>query len=397
MIEWLKGFIGKILKKDEERVDEDVNMKMGVEEKAEQGNGEYTPEDIIIKFRKAPGEEPIDVNHDFCHIPSEDEIKDAFGPGQFSIYARDGGKGRPKQKRRLTIGGNPLIPVKTYEVRVRIKDGGKLLNPNVTFPGPKIPSREDIINSLNGGGFVKLNALDLDGKIVWTEWRDYTEVPPSPSLASQEESFEGRIRQRIEEKKQKAEDEVLAGLSGEPQETSKIDVAVNRLIGALEDKKLERLEGAIVRFGEKLANPEGGNDGKESGLTELAFKKPYETRTELLKQIITEQAKTDPEKALRMLDKTPDGITMMLKLGTAAAGLVEIGTEYFKTEMDVKKREMGKKVSEDKDREKEIENTGKSEIEEEIKKRTDVESKLKVEETEEEGGFCMKFDVKGEN
>lgn len=396
MIEWLKEVIGKILKKPKENSDDVVGLKTPGEEKTKQGDDGYAPEDIIIKFRKAPGEEAIDVKHDFCHIPSDDEIKDTFGPGQFSIYAREGGKGRPKQKRRFMIEGNPLIPVRTYEVRVRIKEGGKLLNTGITLPGPKIPSQEDIINSLGGGGLVKLNALDSDGKIVWTEWLDYTDIPPSPDLARQEESFEGKLRQKIEQKKQEAEEEVLAGISGEKKETSKFDVAVDRLIGTLEDKKLERLESAIVRFGEKLANPEGSGE-KELGLTELAFKKPYEMKTALLKEIIQQQAKDNPERAMQMLEKTPDGITMMLKLGTAAAGLVEIGTEYMKTEMDVKRRDRGKKGGGGRGEEKEAEKTAESEVEGERKKRTDVESKLKVEETEEEGGFCMKFDVKEEN
>lgn len=367
-----------------------------IEAQTKPDSGDYAPEDIIIKFRKAPGEEPIDLTHDFCHIPTEEEIKREFGPGSYTIYAREGGKGRPKQKRRFTIEGNPLIPVRTYEVRVRIKEGGKLLNPSITFPGPKIPARENIINSLGGGGLVKLNAIDSDGKVVWSEWFDYTDEAPSPELARQEESFEGRVRQTIEKKREEAEEAVLAGIGGERQETSKFDEVVKKLTETLEDKKFERLEGAIVKFGDRLANPGSDDSGKEVGLTELAFKKPYEMKAELQKEIISALAKTDPEKAMAMLEKTPDGITMLLKLGTAASGLLDMGAEYFKMEIGEKKGGKSKERGTGGKGEKKEEGAATTSSKGGLKEKVGEKSKLEVEETEEDGGFSMKFGLKKE-
>ena len=396
-MEYLKRLIDKVLKRDAEERDvvREGETPIGVQTK--QDGGDYAPEDIIIKFRKVPGEDPLDLTHDFCHIPTEEEIKSEFGPGSYTIYAREGGKGRPKQKRRFTIDGNPLIPVVNYEVRVRIKEGGKLLNPSVTFPGPKIPVREDIINSLGGGGLVKLNALDSDGKIIWSEWFDYSDVSPSPELSRQEESFEGRLRQTIEKKKEEAEEEVLAGIGGEKKETSKFDEAVSKLIGSLEDKKLERLEGAIEKFGNRLANPGGGDGGKEVGLTELAFKKPFEMKAELQKEIIAALAKSNPEKAMEMLEKTPDGITMLLKLGTAVSGVVELGTEYFKMEISDKRGSKHKRGrGEEKEKKKEEGATAPtSKGESELKEKIGGKSELKVEEVEEDGGFSMRFGLEG--
>lgn len=370
------------------------------EHEVESTGEEYTQEQIMLKFRAKPGEDAIDITHEFTHIPTEEEVREEFGPGLYNIFLQEEEGKRPKLKKRYRIDGHPILPIDTYEVKVRIGEGGELLDTKVEFPGPTPPTRDEIINSIGGGGFIKLNAKNKEGRVIWSEWYDFTDVEPSESLKRRDSSFKSRLEKEMDIQKKGIEDDAikLIGGGGEKIE-NKFDAAVNKLIDTLEDKKLERLEGAIDRFGEKIGNPgiDGKSDDGEKGLTDIAFKEPYMMKLRAQKDIIATLAKTDPEAAIRALEKMPDGVTIGLKLALAGTGLVEAFTDYMKEQSHTMRRgERGKQRGSEK------EMHGKAEAEKEkeegaeaekMRKQLERESAIGMHEQKSAEGFEIKFDI----
>jgi len=361
---------------------------------------EYAQEKIMLKFRAKPGEDAIDITHEFTHIPTEEEVREEFGPGLYNIFLQEEEGKRPKLKKRYRIDGHPILPVDTYEVKVRVAEGGELLDTKVDFPGPTPPTRDEIINSIGGGGFIKLNAKNKDNRVIWSEWYDFTDVEPSESFKRRDSTFKSRLEKELETRKKEIEDDALKQIVGGGGEKTgnKFDAAVNKLITTLEDKKLEKLEDAIERFGEKIGNPGisvEGDGGK--GLTEIAFKEPYMMKLKAQEKIITELAKSNPEAAMKALDKMPDGVTIGLKLALAGTGLVESFTDYMKEQSHTMRRgERGKQRGSEKERH------GKTEAEKEKEKEAEAEkmkeplereSAIGMHEQNSKGGFEIKFDI----
>lgn len=370
-----------------------------VEHEVESIGEEYAQEQIMLKFRAKPGEDAIDVTHEFTHIPTEEEVREEFGPGLYNIFLQEEEGKRPKLKKRYRIDGHPILPVDTYEVKVRVSEGGELFDTKVEFPGPAPPTRDEIINSIGGGGFVKLNAKNKEKRVIWFEWYDFTDVEPPESLKRRDSSFKSRLEKELDARKRGIEEDALKQISGGGEKAgNKFDATVNKLIDTLEDKKLEKLEEAIERFGEKIGNPGiGGKDDSGKGLTDIAFKEPYLMKLQAQKDIIATLAKTDPEAAIRALEKMPDGVTVGLKLALAGTGLVEAFTDYMKEQSHTMKRgERGKQRGSEKEMhgkkeaEKEKEEVAEAE---KMKEQLERESAIGMHEQKSEEGFEIKFDI----
>jgi len=410
----LKSWYAKTLGKSKSGgTDEDEVLVIGDEEETESEGeeesevpirtGQYDSEQIILTFRAKPGEEAINVDHDFTYIPTEREVEEEFGPGIYNIFVREEEGKRPKLKKRYKIEGHPILPVVKYEVKVRIHEGGDLLDTNVEFPGPRPPEKEEIINALGGGGLIKLNARDKDNRILWSEWYDFRDIEPSKSLVARDNSIKSKIEQEVEAKKKKVEDEILRRITErEDEKKSKFDETVDRLIETIEDTKLERLQEAIEAFGEKLNSSFSGKKQEPVGLSDLAFKEPYRIKLETQKAIIQNLAKKDPEEALRAIERMPDGISIGLQLGLAATGLIEALTDYLK-EVGPKERKKGterekgvEKRKARKEREGKKEKSVKEEAETQAEKTVEQEEpKINVEEVGDESGIEFIFSPRG--
>ena len=314
------------------------NERVGQEELEGYEDDELSPEDIIIKYKRKRSVESIDIQHDFTHIPTKEEIVDCFGPGQYYIYWRKEEGKRPTLKARYTIEGKPFIEVDHYEIKLRVKEGGKLLNTDATFPEKIPPDKDEIITELGGGGLIKLNAIDKDGKVLWSEWRDYLDIAPAKRYLIAEESTEGKLAEAIEKRKEKVENRIIEQIEGEEEgktkkDGSKFETALDRITVVIEDKKMERLESAMEKFTESLSRPEGRS--KEEGFTSLFFKKPYEMKLETEMDIIREIAKTDPKRAMEILEKRPDGMTILMRLMGAGATLTEAFGEWIRNQQKI--------------------------------------------------------------
>jgi len=365
------------------------------EHEVESTGEEYAQEQIMLKFRAKPGEDAIDVTHEFTHIPTEEEVREEFGPGLYNIFLQEEEGKRPKLKKRYRIDGHPTLPVDTYEIKVRVTEGGELLDTKVEFPGPTPPGKEEIINSIGGGGFIKLNAKNKDKRVIWSEWYDFTDVEPSESLKRRDNSFKSKLEKELDTRKKEIEDEALKQIAG-GKTGNKFDDTVNKLIDALEDKKLEKLEEAIERFGDKIGNPRIGEKG-EKGLTEIAFKEPYLMKLKAQEKIITELAKNNPEEAMKALEKMPDGVTVGLKLALAGTGLVEAFTDYMKEQSHTMR---GGEREKQKGSEKEMHKKKEAEMEkaeaEKMKEELERESTVGMHEQKSEEGFEVTFDIEEE-
>ncbi len=365
---------------------------------------EYVPEDIIIRFRAHSGDEAVDLTekHDFTKIPTKEEIKELFGPGSYTIFTKEKSATRPLHRGRFTIEGNPTLLVDHYEFKVRVKKGGKLLPTDTKIPGPERPTREIILSELDGGGFIKLIAIDENGKTLWSEWLDYSDEEPSLEFVKLEESFEGRVAKAIGEKKREAEDTVLKTLGGveggKDKNDGRVETSLERIITVLEDKKMEHLEDALTHFVERLDTP-GGKDPTSSntGIAELAFKKPYQAKLDAQTKIIEELAKKNPAEAMKMLDKMPDGISIALKLALAGTGLVEALTDSFKdqTEATRTRRKEKKKARPRGDEKQKEGGRAKTPVESEIEKKLGRDSAIEMERIEYEKGFEVTFNIGG--
>jgi len=406
----LKSWYVKTLGKSKSGgTDEDEVLVIGDEEETEREEeeesevpirtGQYDPEQIILTFRAKPGEEAVNVDHDFTYIPTQDEIAEEFGPGIYNIFVREEEGKRPKLKKRYRIEGHPILPVVKYEVKVRVHEGGDLLDTNVEFPGPRPPEKEDIVNALGGGGLIKLNARDKDNRILWSEWYDFRDIEPPKSLVARDNSIKSKIEQEVEAKKRQVEDEILRRITErEDEKRSKFDETVDRLIETIEDKKLEKLAEVIESFGEKLDGSFSGKKQESVGLSDLAFKEPYRIKLETQKAIIQNLAKKDPEQALKAIERMPDGISVALQLGLAATGLIEALTDYLK-EVGPKERKKGtererriEKRKVRKEEEGEKEESVREEAETQVEKRVEREEpKINVEEIGDESGIEFVF------
>jgi len=125
----------------------------------------YAPEDIQLKFRMKAGEPGIELDHEFDHIPTKEEIESEYGAGIFSVYVRESPDERPKHRSRVTIAGDPVVPVVDFELKVRASKKGVLHDTGVIFPGSVVPTRDEIVDALGGGGMVKINARDTAKKV----------------------------------------------------------------------------------------------------------------------------------------------------------------------------------------------------------------------------------------
>jgi len=406
----LKSWYAKTLGKSKSSgSEEDEVLVIGDEEETESEEeeesevpirtGQYDSEQIILTFRAKPGEEAINVDHDFTYIPTQDEIAEEFGPGIYNIFVREEEGKRPKLKKRYKIEGHPILPVVKYEVKVRVHEGGDLLDTNVEFPGPRPPEKDEIINALGGGGLVKLNARDKDNRILWSEWYDFRDVEPPKSLVARDGSIKSKIEQEVEAKKKQVEDEILKRITEkEDEKKSKFDETVDRLIETIEDTKLERLQEAIEAFGEKLNSSFSGKKQEPVGLSDLALKEPYRIKLEAQRNIIQNLAKKDPEEALRAIERMPDGISIGLQLGLAATGLIEAVTDYLKeiSYRERKKGAEGERAKEKRKARKEIEGEKEESIKEEAETQTEKrvkqeEPKITVEEIGDESGIEFIF------
>lgn len=405
MLEYIKGIIAMLLKKEEKSAGDDIETEMpvtGVDEGEEDTEGEkvttrknYDPEQIIIKFRARPNETGIDVQHDFYHLPTKAEIEEEFGPGLYNIALKEEGDVRPKIKKRWKIEGHPIIPVDSYEIKVRVSVDGKLQDTGVEFPGGRLPTKDDIITAIGGGGFIKINAKKKDGKILWSEWYDYSDIEPPENLKRRDDTFRSKLEQQLDVRKKEIEAEALEQIGvGGGKKGDKFDSAVDKLIDSFEDKKLERLEGAIERFGEKMSNPGTGekSDGN-IGITELAFKVPYQAKLDAQKKIIEETARKNPIEAMKMLDKMPDGITIAMKLALAATGLVEAMSDTFKAQSQTTRtrEKENRKPRDEKQNER-----AKTSVETAIEEKLGCASTIGMEKKVDEKGFAVSFNIGGD-
>jgi hypothetical protein len=294
--------------------------------------GTYEPDQIRIRYRSRPSETGIDLNHDFCYIPTEEELEEEFGPGLYNIFVREKDDTPFRLKKRCNIEGHPIIPVTDYGIKVRVTEGGKLLNTNVEFAGGRPPTKDDIITALGGGGYIKLNAKNKKGKIIWSEWMDYSDIEPPQELKCKDDTFKSKLERELEAQRKAIEGEALDAIKGqENPSSSNFDTAVNKLLEALEDKKLERLEAGINSLAEEIREPiGGGRSDDDKGLADLVFVEPYLMKLQVKREIIAELEKKDPEEAMRALEKMPDEITMGLKLAIAGIELVDALKDYLK-------------------------------------------------------------------
>jgi len=118
-------------------------------------------------------------------------------------------------RRRYKIPGHPTLPVDVYELKLRVSEGGQLFDTNIEFPGPIPPSREEIINSLGGGGYVKINAKNKEGRIIWSEWYDLSDIEPPEIYVRRDNSIKSLLEKEVEKKKQKVEEEIIEKIKEE--------------------------------------------------------------------------------------------------------------------------------------------------------------------------------------
>ncbi|GAH50269.1 unnamed protein product [marine sediment metagenome] len=231
---------------------------------------------------------------------------------------------------------------------------------------------------------------------------DYSDEEPSLEFVKLEESFEGKVARAIDEKKREAEDTVLKTLDGveggKDKNDGRVETSLERIIAVLEDKKMEHLEDALTHFVERLNNPRGKESTSPGmGITELAFKKPYQAKLDAQTKIIEELAKKNPAEAMKMLDKMPDGISIALKIALAATGLLEALTDSFKDETEATRtRKKEKKKARPRGDEKQKEGgRAKTPVESEIEKKLGRDSAIEMERIEDEKGFEVSFNTGG--
>lgn len=360
----------------------------------------YDSEDIQLKFRMKSGEPGIELDHEFEHIPTKEEIESEYGAGIFSVYVRESPEERPKHKSRVTIMGDPTVPVVDFELKVRASKKGTLHDTGVIIPGSVVPTRDEIVDALGGGGMVKINARDTAKKVLWSRWIDITDEDPPDEIMRKENSFEARIKGVMEEQKKSVENEAIEGISGKKKEVSGFEQSVDQLTKVIEDRKLEKLESALGKFTHQLSTggAEGESGGLSDGITELAFKEPYKMKLDTQRQIIQELAKKEPEKALKMLENMPDGISVVLKLALAGTGLLEaLGDAFSEDAVERKGRRRAERETERKKGSVKTESKGENADKppaEEPGKEVTGKTKLDVSEEETEESFTMKFGVR---
>lgn len=376
----------------------------GVDEEGGGGGGAapikpYAPEDIQLKFRMRAGEPGIVLDHEFDHIPTKEEIESEYGAGIFSVYVRESPDERPKHRSRVTIEGDPTVPVVDFELKVRASKKGTLHDTGVIFPGSVVPTREEIVDALGGGGMVKINARDVAKKVLWSRWIDITDEEPPDDIMRKENSFEARLKEVLDEQKKFVEDDAIKGLSKQ-EGGSGFDHSIEQLTKVVENRKLEQLERALGKFTHQLSGEDEASVGGESGagISDLAFKAPYQMKLDAQKQIIQELAKTDPEKALKMLEKLPDGISVVLNLALAGTGLLEaLGDAFSEDVVERKEKRRGGRGKE-KDRGKDKTKEGGKEVEkppaEETGGKVKGETKVDVTEEDAEDSFKMSFGLR---
>jgi len=300
----------------------------------------------------------------------------------------------------VTIAGDPTVPVVDFELKVRASKKGTLHDTDVIIFGSVVPTRDEIVDALGGGGMVKINARDKTKKVLWSRWMDITDVDLPDEIMRKENSFEARIKGVLDEQKKAVEDDAIKGLSGKQDGGSGFEQSVEKLTRVIEDRKLEQLEKALGKFTQQLSGEGGTSGGGESGvgITDLAFKAPYQMKLESQKQIIQELAKTDPEKALKMLEKMPDGISVVLNLALAGTGLLEaLGDAFSEDAVERKEKRRGERVRGGNKGADKSESKGESVDElpaEEPGKKVTGGMKVEVSEEDKEDSYTMKFGVR---
>jgi hypothetical protein len=396
-MEYLRRVFERLHKKpisSEEEIHEEVVHPGGEEE----GGGEktqvlkYDPSQILIKYRARASDNSIDLSHDFTDIPTKEELMETFGPGFFVIYVKETEDTHPKIKKRYTIEGHPILPVESYEIKVRVSEGGKLLDTDVTFPAGNPPSKEDIITALGGGGTIKLNAKGKDGRIIWSEWRDYTDTEPPEALKKKDDTFKGQLETALDAVRKDAETKTIENIKGKGGSSSRFDAAISQLTEVVEDKRFKKLEDALERFTNELKGSPAEGTQESKSLTDLAFKEPYMAKLAAQKKVIEELAKTNPAEAMKQIDRMPDGITIGLKLALAGTGLVEAFADFLKEESHSMRGRPKEKKKEVEKKEKK-EEAAEEEVGRELQDRLEQKSRLGVEERVTATGFDLDFNV----
>ncbi len=315
---------------------------------------------VTIKFHAKQRDKYIDIDHTFDAVPTKEELEEEFGPGLYAVYETPRG-GKKKIVYRVNLPGNPTYFVDHYELKIRIKQGGKLFNTGATVSGSSFPSKERVISELGGGGLIKVNAMNSDDKVLWSEWIDAMDTPINTDLIEGGDDVMSAVKHFREDSEQQIINDVRDRLAGRVKQgddgTQDIQGSFDRLAAMMEKSmeinKLEKLEELMARFDsfgkskEKADTPESS----DMGFADMMFKQPFLDKREAQRDLVKYMIKTNPTSAVEYIEKMPDGVAMVTQLGLGFADMMGGATEIMKANAkDARKRDKSKGKSKEKER-----------------------------------------------
>ena len=346
----MKKFLGKIVGESD---DGEVSRQIILKFKARDGDkwrrcDDISSEELEYLFPEGWWEELKET---------EERLKEELGGGIWHVEERRGGKYFKRHVFRI-LDTRITYPIVQYRIKIKKSKNSRLWRTDVTFD--HFPTEKELVEAVGGGGIFKIEGVDDQGSVVTVDWVEVDEDPPE-WLIKKEDDIESKIKERIEQRKKKIEEEIVSKILGEEKPEDPVDQIITEVHKLVQDEKLKLVKETLETLKDKK---------KGEGFFDVLFIEPHKTKMETLSYIAKKLAdQGEPEKAAKLLTQNlADGSEALVSLLGGFAAFLNAGAIYLARKAGVSEdqifRKRKEKTEEKKAKEEEKE---KVEIEEEIK------------------------------
>lgn len=296
---------------------------------------EVVPEDfrVVVKFRPNPNTKwriahdvtpPLELVAELFFGDDPDKalneltnwLREEYGGGSWKIDIVDKSSRVIRSKTIHITDEDVKYGISKWVLYVKGSKSGRWYKADVEFD--HVPTTNEIIDAIGGGGKVKIVGLDEKGRAAYYRIEDI-DAPEPEWLKEREDSLERKLHDSIRRKILETQERIIQELIEGKREEKKED-PIDRLIKEIEDlaksEKLRNIE-------ELLRSLREGKRGDKKTLSDVLFLDPYKAKVESVQLLIKKFAEQgDLNTAIKLLHEIPDGTGAIINLVQAGANLM---------------------------------------------------------------------------
>jgi len=296
---------------------------------------EVVPEDyrIVVKFRPNPNTKwriahdvtpPLELVAELFFGDDQDKalneitnwLREEYGGGSWKIDIVDKSSRVIRSKTIHITDEDVKYGINKWVVYVKGPKSGRWYKADVEFD--HVPTTNEIIDSVGGGGKIKVVGLDDKGRAAYYKIMNI-DAPEPEWLKEREDSIERKLQDSIRKKIIEAQEKIIQQIV-EGGESSKKEDPIDKLIKEIEElaksEKLRTIE-------ETLRSLREGKKEDKKTLSDVLFLEPYKAKIDSVQLLIKKFAeKGDLDTAIKLLHEIPDGTGALINLVQAGANLM---------------------------------------------------------------------------